>query len=154
MGARSTGLAPRRGYTIDAQTVLVGAVAAGARGRAAETRTGTARLLTTRLEAQDVFKIAVHGQSATSAGQYTIQAAHVAEGAAIGTASTYATIAVVTCAPGIQEIALTGPQVRELVRVAADPDLTGDIRVVAIRAVAGTDANAPAGTNTISLQVA
>lgn len=154
MGARSTGLAPRRGYTIDAQTVLVGAVAAGARGRAAETRTGTARLLTTRLEAQDTFKIAVHGQSSSSAGQYTIQAAHVAEGAAIGTASTYATIAVVTCAPGIQEIALTGPQVRELVRVAADPDLTGDIRVVAIRAVAGADANAPAGTNTISLQVA
>lgn len=151
MGARSTGLAPRRGYLLDANTVLVGAVAAGTRGRAAETRTGTARLLNTRLEAQDTFKIVVHG-NASAAGQYTIQAAHVAEGAAIGAASTYATLAVITCAPGIQEIALSGAQVRELVRVAADPDLTGDIRVVAVRATAGTDANAPAGVNTISIQ--
>lgn len=153
MGARSTGLAPRRGYMLDAEAVLVGRVEAGARGRAAETRTGAARLLTTRLEAQDTFKIVVHG-SATSAGTYTIQAAHVAEGGALASASTYATLAVITCAPGIQEIALSGAQVRELVRVAADPDLTGDIRVVAVQAVAGTSSNAPAGTNTISIQPA
>lgn len=157
MGARSTGLAPRRGYVIDAQTVLVGAVAAGARGRAAETRTGTARLLNTRLEAQDVFKIAVHGQTSDSAGGYIIQAAHVAEGAAIGAASTYATIATVTCAPGVNEIALSGAQIRQLVKDAGS--LTGDVRVVAIKAVAGTGSGqggngvaVPAGTNTISLQ--
>jgi hypothetical protein len=157
MGSRSTGLLPRRGYVIDALTVLVGAVAAGARGRAAETRTGAARLLNTRLEAQDVFKIVAHGQSSDSAGGYIIQAAHVTEGAAIGSASTYATIATVTCAPGINEIAISGAQVRQLVKDAGS--LTGDIRVVAIRAVAGTGTGqggngvvAPAGTNTVSLQ--
>ena len=37
--SRSTGLAPRRGYQLDAETILLGAVKAGARGRAAETRT-------------------------------------------------------------------------------------------------------------------
>ena len=158
MGARSTGLLPRRGYTIDALTVLVGAVAAGARGRAAETRTGAARLLNTRLEAQDVFKIVVHGQTSDSAGGYIIEAAHVAEGAALASASTYAPIATVTCAPGINEIALSGAQIRELVRAAGS--VTGDVRVVAIRATAGTKTAqvagngvfVPVGTNTISLQ--
>lgn len=155
--SRPTGLLPRRGYSIDAETVLVGEVKAGARGRAAETRTGTARILTTRLDAQDVFKIVVHGQSSDSAGGYIIQAAHVPEGST--TPSTYATIATVTCAPGIQEIALTGPQVRELCRVAPTPDITGDVRVVAIKAIAGDGTGegkngvaVPAGTNTISLQ--
>ena len=155
MGARSTGLLPRRGYVIDALTVLVGRVEAGARGRAAETRTGAARILNTRLEAQDVFKVVVHGQSSDSAGGYIIQAAHVPEGST--TPSTYATIATVTCAPGIQEIALSGAQVRELCRVAAS--VTGDVRVAAIRATAGTGTGqggngvaVPAGTNTISLQ--
>jgi len=149
--ARSTGLAPRRGYTLDAATVLVGAVAAGARGRAAATRTGAEQLLNTRLEAQDVFKIVVHG-NASAAGQYTIQVAHVPEGST--TANTYGTIALVTLAPGIQEIPISGAVVREIARTAPATDITGDVRVVAIKAVAGTDANAPAGTNTISLQYA
>ena len=160
MGARSTGLAPRRGYTIDAATVLVGAVAAGARGRVAETRTGAARLLNTRLEAQDVFKVVVHGQTSDAAGGYIIEAAHVPEGST--SPSTYAVIATATCAPGIQEIALSGAQVRELCRTAPNPDITGDVRVVAIRATAGTKTGqaegngvlVPVGTSTISLQVA
>lgn len=149
--ARSTGLAPRRGYTLDAATVLVGAVRAGARGRAAATRTGAEQLLNTRLEAQDVFKIVVHGD-ASAAGQYTIQVAHVPEGST--TPSTYGTIALVTLAPGIQEIPISGAVVREIARTAPNPDITGDVRVVAIKAVAGTDANAPAGVNTISVQYA
>lgn len=149
--SRSTGLAPRRGYTLDANTVIVGAVAAGTRGRAAETRTGTARLLNTRLEAQDVFKVVVHGQDSSSAGNYAIQVAHVAEGAAIGAASTYTTIATAVCSPGITEYAISGATVRAA--VAAAGSLTGDVRVVAIKAVAGTGTgNVPAGTNTISLQ--
>lgn len=147
--ARSTGLAPRRGYTLDADTVLVGAVAAGARGRVATTRTGAAQILNTRLECQDVFKIVIHG-SDTSAGQYTIQVAHVPEGST--TPSTYGSIAVVTLAPGIQEIPVSGDTVREIARTAPSTDITGDVRVVAIQAVAGTNANAPTGTNTISLQ--
>jgi hypothetical protein len=75
----------------------------------------------------------------------------VAEGAALASASTYATIAAITLAPGIQEIALTGAQVRALVVAAGS--LTGEVRVVAVRAVAGTDANAPAGTNMIHFDV-
>jgi len=157
--SRSTGLAPRRGYTLDANTVLVGAVRAGTRGRAAEARTGAERILTTRLEAQDVFKIVVHGQTANSAGGYIIQAAHVAEGSS--TVSTYATIATVTCAPGITEIPISGAVVRELCRTAPNPDIEGDVRVVAIKAVAGDGTGegkngvaVPAGTNTISIQYA
>lgn len=155
--SRSTGLAPRRGYTIDANTVLVGTVRAGTRGRAAATRTGAEQLLTTRLEAQDVFKIVVHGAS-DAAGGYIIQAAHVPEGST--TPSTYATIATVTCTPGITEIPLSGAVVRELCRTAPNPDVTGDVRVIAIKAVAGTKEGqtegngvlVPVGANTISLQ--
>jgi len=112
MGARSTGLLPRRGYTLDAATVLVGPVAAGTRGRAAATRTGAAQILNTRLEAQDTFKLVARG-NASAAGQYTVQVAHVPEGGTVNT-SHYATIAVITCAPGTQEIALSGAQVRAL----------------------------------------
>jgi hypothetical protein len=130
---------------------LVGAVRAGARGRAAATRTGAEQLLNTRLEAQDVFKIVVHGD-ASAAGQYTIQVAHVPEGST--SPSTYGTIAVVTCAPGIQEIPISGATVREIARTAPSTDITGDVRVVAIKAVAGADALAPAGVNTISVQYA
>lgn len=156
--SRSTGLLPRRGYSLDAGTVIVGPVRAGTRGRAATTRTGAELLLNTRLEAQDVFKLVIHGD-ANAAGGYTIQVAHVPEGST--TPSTYATIAAVTCAPGIQEIALSGAAVRELCRVAPNPDITGDVRVVAIKAVAGTGTGeggngivVPAGVNTISIQYA
>lgn len=151
MGARSTGLSPRRGYLIDAEAVLVGYVAAGTRGRAAETRDGDARLLTTRLEAQDVVKVVAYG-GPDAAGQYTIQAAHVAEGGVLADASDYATLAVITCAPGIQELALSGPQIRALVAAAADPAIEGDPRVVAVQAVPGEDDDAPEGAITISIQ--
>lgn len=156
--SRPTGLLPRRGYSIDAETVLVGEVKAGTRGRTAETRTGAARILNTRLEAQDVFKLVVHGQTSDAAGGYIIQAAHMPEGSTAP--ATYATIATVTCAPGINEIAISGAQVRELCRVAGS--VTGDVRVVAIRATAGTKTGqsegngvlVPVGTNTISVQYA
>jgi hypothetical protein len=112
--ARSTGLAPRRGYQLDAETILLGAVKAGARGRAAETRTGAARLLQTNLAAQDDLKFIAAGGSSNSAGGYVLQAAHVAEGAALSSASAYANIAVVTAAPGvINEVGVTGKEVRE-----------------------------------------
>lgn len=151
MGARSTGLAPRRGYSLDAETVLVGRVEAGARGRAAEDRDGDPLLLSTRLDAQDVVKLVVYGD-ADAAGEYTVQAAHVAQGGSIEDAADYANLAVITCAPGIQEIALTGPQISALVSAAADPAIEGEVRVVAVQAVAGTAGDAPAGVNTISIQ--
>lgn len=78
--ARSAGLAPRRGYQLDRELVLLGAVQAGPRGEAAETRTGAARVLSTPLEAQNVFKAVLFGQTATVAGGYLIQVAHVDEG--------------------------------------------------------------------------
>jgi hypothetical protein len=148
MGQRATGLATRLAMPFDALTVLVGSVLRGTRGRVAETRTGAAQLLNTSLNHADVYRIVASGSS-SSAGTYTIQAAHVPEGGALASASTYATIAVITCAPGIQRIAIQGDTVERLVRTAGS--LTGDVSVRAVRAVAGTDANAPAGTNTIRI---
>jgi len=134
--ARSTGLAPRRGYQVDAETILLGAVKAGARGRAAETRTGAARLLTTNLAAQDEWKLVAAGGSGASGG-YVLQAANVAEGAALSSASTYANIGVVTATAGqINEVAVSGKQIREAVKVAGS--LTGDVRVAAVRLRPGT----------------
>ena len=141
--ARSTGLAPRRGYQLDAETILLGAVKAGPRGRAAETRTGAARLLTTNLAARDDLKLIAAGGSSNSAGGYVLQAAHVAEGAALSSASAYANIAVVTASAGvINEVGVTGKEVREAVRVAGS--VSGDVRVAAVRVRPGT------GTLTIS----
>ena len=158
MGARSTGLTARRGTQVDAATILVGYVAAGARGRAAATRTGGQLLLTTNIGLQDVFKIIVYGQSSDAAGGYIIQAAHVPEGGAIGDATGWATIATVVAVPGVQEVALSGANVLALVKAAASIT-TGDTRVVAIRGTAGTGAApggngvvVPAGTMTIALE--
>lgn len=135
--ARSTGLALRRGYQLDAETILIGAVKAGPRGRAPETRTGAARLLTTSLAAQDDIKLIAAGGSSNSAGGYILQAAHVAEGAALSSASTYANIAVVTASAGvINEVGVTGKEVREAVRAAGS--ITGDVRVAAVRVRPGT----------------
>ena len=135
--ARATGLAPRRGYQLDAMTVLVGAVLAGARGRAAETRTGAARLLTTNLAAYDDLKLIATGGSSNSAGGYVLQAAHVAEGAALSSASAYANIAVVTASAGaINEVVVGGKQIRDAVRAAGS--VTGDVRVAAVRVRPGT----------------
>jgi hypothetical protein len=135
--ARATGLAPRRGYQLDAMTVLVGAVLAGARGRAAETRNGAARLLTTNLAAYDDLKFIATGGSINSAGGYVLQAAHVAEGAALSSASAYANIAVVTASAGaINEVVVGGKQIRDAVRAAGS--VSGDVRVAAVRVRPGT----------------
>jgi len=121
---------------VDAETILLGAVKAGARGRAAETRTGAARLLTTNLAAQDEWKLVAAGGSSASGG-YVLQAANVAEGAALSSASTYANIGVVTATAGqINEVAISGKQIREAVKVAGS--LTGDVRVAAVRLRPGT----------------
>ena len=134
--ARATGLAPRRGYLLDAMTVMVGAVLAGARGRPAETRTGAARLLTTNLAAQNTWKLVAYGQSSNSAGGYILQAAHVAEGAALGSASAYANIGVITIGSGPNEVVVGGKQIRDAVKAAGS--VTGDVRVAAVRVRPGT----------------
>jgi hypothetical protein len=152
--ARSTNLSARRSGTLDADTILLGAVGPGTRGRAAATRTGAAMMLTTRLDDYDVVKFKLYGATANVAGGYLVQVASVAEGAAIGTASTYATVAVIE-GSGIatREVAVSGVQIENAVRTAGS--LTGDVRCVAIRLTAGTGANGaavPAGTMTVSAE--
>ena len=137
--ARATGLAPRRGYLLDAMTVMVGAVLAGTRGRPAETRTGAARLLTTNLAAQNTWKLVAYGQSSNSAGGYILQAAHVAEGAALSSASAYANIGVITIGSGQSnpnEVVVGGKQIRDAVKAAGS--VSGDVRVAAVRVRPGT----------------
>lgn len=154
--AQATGLNPRRAYELDANTILVGAVLAGARGRAAETRTGAKRLLTTSLSAQMEYKVVVYGQDASADGGYLIQVAHVAAGGALP-ADNYAgwvTIAATDAAGvGVTEIALSGAAIHKLAKTAASlTDVTP--RPVAVRCVAGTGSNGadvPAGTQTIAL---
>lgn len=142
------GLNSRRAYALDAEAILLGYVAAG-EGRAAETRDGSARVLSTALNRQDMFKVVLYGQSEDAAGEYEVQVAHVERGGSIGMGTDWATVATLT-ADGEQvfEVGLTGLQVEALVKAAADPSIEGDVRAVAVRVVADGDA----GTVTIALQ--
>lgn len=144
----ATGLDSRRAYALDAESILWGYVAAG-EGRAAETRDGSARVLTTNLARQDVFKAVLYGQSASAAGEYVIEVAHVERGGSIGMGTDWAPVATLT-ADGEQvfEVGLTGKQVEALVKAAANPAIVGDVRAVAVRVLADGDA----GTVTIALQ--
>jgi hypothetical protein len=149
--ARSTGLISRLPYELDREAVLVGAVRGGTKGRAAETRTGAARILTTDLSKYNVVKLVGYGQTSNAAGGYIIEVAHVAEGTT--TIGTYAPIGTVTVS-GIAttEVAVSGQQIAALVGAAN----SGANRCVAIRAVAGTGGGgngvtAPAGTMTIAV---
>lgn len=147
---RSYGL-DRRAYHLDAESVLVGYVGANGYSRAAETRTGAARLLTTQLNQQNLFKLVVVGQDAAAAGKYTIEVAHVPVGGSLGNASTYAAIATVTLnGKGTTEIGLSGQQIEDAVRAAGG--VTGEVRGIAVKATAGTGGDAPAGTATIYFQ--
>lgn len=150
---RSYGL-DRRAYHLDAESVLVGAVGANGYSRAAETRTGAARLLTTSLNHQNLFKLVVVGQDAAAAGQYTIEVAHVPAGGELADASTYASIATVTLnGKGTTEVGLSGRQIEAAIK-AADAGVDGEVRGVAIKATAGTGEAEPAGTCTIYVQPA
>lgn len=118
--ARSAGLAPRRGYQVDRELVLLGAVAAGPRGEAAETRTGTARILTTPLNAQNVFKAVLFGQTSNVAGGYLIQAAHVDEGSSTVSCD-YVTVGTIEGdGTTTVEAALSGKDIGEQVKAAGD----------------------------------
>jgi hypothetical protein len=150
---RSFGL-DRRAYHLDAESVLVGFVGANGYSRAAETRTGEARLLTTQLNQQNLFKLVAVGQDGAAAGEYTIQVAHVPQGGSLADASTYASVATVTLnGKGTSEIGVSGHQLEAAIK-AADAGVTGEVRGVAIKAVAGTGAAEPAGTCTIYVQPA
>lgn len=85
---RATGLSPRRIQHIDAETVLVGAVRFG-HNRAAETRNGAARTLTTSLNSYHHFKATIHGLTAAAAGGYVVEVGHIPEGKVLADALGY-----------------------------------------------------------------
>lgn len=137
--AQATGLFPRRAYLLDASTVLVGDVLPGARGRAAETRTGTKRLLNTSLSAQMRYKAVLFGQTSNAAGGYLLQVAHVPYGGAVpaDNSGNWVTFAAMTVS-GLNEteVAISGAGIHRLARTAAG--LTSEeVRPVAVRAIAG-----------------
>lgn len=133
---KATGLAPRKPIFIDRESVIFGSVRAG-EGVAAESRTGAARVMPFKMNTCEFFKIVAQGAASNAAGGYFIEVAHVAVGAAVGAASTYARIGSISF-DGLNrtEVGFTGAQVEALVKAAGS--LTGEIRVVALRLVAGT----------------
>lgn len=151
---RSTGIFPTRGYILDADTVVVGDVQAGTRGRAAESRDGSARLLNTNLNQNFTFKGVLYGQSGDAAGGYLLEVAHVPYGGAIGDAVGWVAAAILEAdGEGITEAYISGAEIHQAVKAAGSVE--GDVRVAAVRATAGTGANGaavPAGTLTLSLQ--
>ena len=118
--ARSTNLSLRRSVDIDAETIVVGAVGPGTRGRAAATRTGSAMLLTTRIDSTDEVKAILAGQSSSSSGGYLLQFAHVPSGGVIADAAGWTTFATLSVS-GVSssEAILSGKQVRASVTTAA-----------------------------------
>jgi hypothetical protein len=114
--ARSTNLASRRGYQIDAESIIVGAVGAGTRGRAAATRTGSAMLLTTALNKTDVVRAILAGQVSGSSGGYLLQFAHVPLNGVVADASGWSTFATISASGiGETEAVVSGKQVHDTV---------------------------------------
>jgi hypothetical protein len=114
--ARSTGLGYRRGYQIDAESIVVGAVQAGTKGRAAATRTGAAMLLNTSVNNMSEFRAVLAGQTSNSAGGYLLQFAHVPLNKGIGDASGWVTSGILSVSgQTISEVVLSGKQVYDAV---------------------------------------
>lgn len=137
---KATGLAARKAVFQDRESILVGSVRAG-EGVAAESRTGAARLLSFKLNTCDFFKVQAVGALSNAAGGYYVEVAHVAAGGAVGDANPtgYTRIGSISFNGTSQaEVGFSGPQVEALVKAGASPAITGDVRVVALRLVAGT----------------
>ena len=155
---KATGLAARKAYFIDRDSVLVGAVRAG-EGVAAETRTGAARVLPFKLNVGDFAKVVAVGALSNAAGGYYVEVAHVAAGGVVGDANPAAYVrigSIVFSGTDQTEIGFSGPQVEALVKAGASPAITGDVRVVALRLVAGTGANglaAPANATGATIHI-
>lgn len=161
----AVGYKSQQAVRIDRDSILLGSVNAGVNGsgdlEAAGTRTGAARLLEGRINPYGAWKVVAVGGQSSSAGGYLVQMAHVAQGDVLASASAWATIGAITFDGTNQtELGFTGAQVEALVKAAASPAITGKVRVVAIRLVAGTGTSSgqngvvvPAGTgNRIHLQ--
>lgn len=137
---KATGLTARKAVYQDRESILVGAVRAG-EDAAAESRTGAAKVLSFKLNTCDFFKVVAVGALANAAGGYYVEVAHVAAGGAVGSANPtgYVRLGSISFS-GLNpaEIGFSGPQVEAAVKAAASPAITGDVRVVALRLVAGT----------------
>ena len=137
---QATGLAPVRGYMVDRDAILLGAIRAGD-GATAGTRDGSARLLSDSLNLADMFKIVANGGASNAAGGYYVEVAHVDRGAAVGAAnpSGYVRLGSISFnGTNPVEFAISGATIGAQVRAASSPAITGDVRVVALRLVAGT----------------
>lgn len=140
---QATGIPQRRGYLIDRDAVLFGSVRAGDQS-AAETRNGSARLLSNNLTRSD-FKIIAKGKASNAAGGYLIQVAHVPKGGVVGDANPtgYVTVgSIVFRGTDEAKTNLEGNEIEAAIRAAASPAITDDVRAVALRLVAGTGTGA------------
>ena len=136
---KATGLASRKPYFLDRESVLLGFVRAG-EGVAAESRTGAARIMPFKLNTCDSFKIVATGALSNAAGGYFVEVAHVADGADISSANPTAYVRLGSISfdgTNSVELGKTGREVEALVKAAASPAITGDVRVVALRLVIG-----------------
>lgn len=142
--ARSVGF-DTRASQLDAETVLVGKVLANGYQRPEdEIRDGSAMLLTTALNAQNVFKFIGTGHTAAVDSTVTISAASVPEGGTLADASAYAQIATLTLSGvGSGEVLVGGLQIKQALEAAAPALIGTEIRGVAVKAVGGpTDGSA------------
>lgn len=136
--SRATGLSPRRMNILDADTILLGPVRAGL-NRAAETRTGAARILGTAINFQNVAKFQLLGTAGASGG-HLIQAAHVDEGSTVVNAD-YVTIGTIS-ADGARdvEVAYSGSEVGVAVQAGAQN------RIHSLKTLVGGSGYTEAGT--------
>jgi hypothetical protein len=137
---RAIGLAVQTAYKADAETILLGYVGPWD-DRAAETRTGSAREMSLRLNRMQLFKVVGHGATSSAAGGYLVKAAHIARGGVVGdvTAPNWVTLgSIVFNGQGPVEFGRTGPEVERLVKAATSPTITGDVRVKGVRLFPGS----------------
>lgn len=138
----AVGFTSQKAARIDRDSILLGPVRAGLNEAGdlepASVRTGAARLLEGRLNPYDAWKVVAVGGESTSAGGYLVQVAHVAQGDVLANASTWATVGTITF-NGTTPVSkgFTGEETEALV-LAAAPSISGKVRVIAIRLVAGT----------------
>lgn len=120
--------------------MLYGSVAAGENSPAAD-RTGAAVLIQPLLNTLNNVKFVAQGAAANAAGGFYIEVAHVAKGAALSTANPAAYVRLGSISfSGTQRVEKTfsGLDIEQQVKAAASPAITGPVRVVAVRLVAGT----------------
>lgn len=125
---------------VDRDAIVLGALRAGD-GQAAGTRNGSARLLENSLNLANLFKLVGHGGASNAEGGWFVEVAHVPRGGAVGDANPTGYVRLGTLVlngSNPVEFALSGATIEQQVRAAASPAITGDVRIRALRLVAGT----------------